>query len=208
MVREFHYLKDSSAKFWRVERAGGVLTIQYGRLGSPGRTQVKDLGSDAAAADHLVHSLSTPEQLGQVIDRGGLPYAITTTLCATLLDGVGVVCVAPVLQWFDRCKRDDGEHKRLYTLLSHIPTDEAFIALLDRLDQPHAKALTAKAMKRYPVRVLRLLPPVAVGDSAAALIAAELLPEHVSAHRRYVPAALPTLQPAARDLLITLAGPA
>jgi len=75
-------------------------------------------------------------------------------------------------------------------------------------------ALAAAARRPVTARdAHRLLPvvaglcPVAVGDTAAAPVAAELLAEHVPPHRRYVPAVLPTLRPVARDLLTTLAGP-
>ncbi|MGC4093768.1 MAG: WGR domain-containing protein [Polyangiaceae bacterium] len=52
-MRRFELSEGSSNKFWQIERQGNNLTICFGRIGTNGQTQVKSLGSDAAAqAEH------------------------------------------------------------------------------------------------------------------------------------------------------------
>lgn len=41
--------EGTSSKFWRARTEGGTLYVNYGKIGTTGQTQVKDLG-DAAAA--------------------------------------------------------------------------------------------------------------------------------------------------------------
>lgn len=43
----------SSKKFWRARVEGGTLYVNYGRIGTNGQTQVKELGSEAKARKEL-----------------------------------------------------------------------------------------------------------------------------------------------------------
>ena len=43
----------SSRKFWRARIEGGTLYVNYGRIGTNGQTQVKELGSEAKARKEL-----------------------------------------------------------------------------------------------------------------------------------------------------------
>lgn len=52
-VRMFEFTDGRAAKFWHVERAGPVVTVRFGRLGTAGQTQVKDLVTEAAAVAHV-----------------------------------------------------------------------------------------------------------------------------------------------------------
>ena len=57
MTRRFELVEGKSAKFWEVALDGGEIHVRWGRLGTDGQTQTKDLGSDAAAqkeADKLI----------------------------------------------------------------------------------------------------------------------------------------------------------
>jgi predicted DNA-binding WGR domain protein len=49
MKRRFEFVGGSSAKFWEVSVTGSQVNVSYGRLGTSGQTQTKDLGTPAAA---------------------------------------------------------------------------------------------------------------------------------------------------------------
>ncbi len=48
-MRRFELVDGSSSKFWQIEREGSKLTIQWGKIGTAGQSQVKDFPSDAKA---------------------------------------------------------------------------------------------------------------------------------------------------------------
>jgi predicted DNA-binding WGR domain protein len=55
--REFHFQEGTSQKFWAIDVTGARFTVQFGRLGTAGQTQTKQLGSDQEAqkaADKLI----------------------------------------------------------------------------------------------------------------------------------------------------------
>ncbi|MEH0936392.1 DUF4132 domain-containing protein [Micromonospora psammae] len=52
-MRRFDYVSGSAAKFWQVERSGATVTVSYGRIGSQGRTQVREFGSAEDATAHV-----------------------------------------------------------------------------------------------------------------------------------------------------------
>jgi len=62
-VRRFEFVGGTSAKFWEIGRAGAAVTVRFGRLGTDGQTQTKDLGSDAEASDHVARLIK--EKLGK-----------------------------------------------------------------------------------------------------------------------------------------------
>lgn len=45
--------EGSSSKFWRARVEGGILYVNYGKIGTNGQTQVKDLGAPEAAKKEL-----------------------------------------------------------------------------------------------------------------------------------------------------------
>ncbi|MEV7230104.1 DUF4132 domain-containing protein [Polymorphospora sp. NPDC051019] len=123
---------------------------------------------------------------------------------ATVLEAVGPAPVATYIAWFGDHMAADGE-KRLYTLLSTLPTDEAFATLLDRIDSRYAQPALTEAMVRFPVRALRLMPAAATGQTAKARLLADLLRMHVSGNPELVAATLPDLPEADRAHLAALA---
>jgi predicted DNA-binding WGR domain protein len=52
-MRRFEFVGGTSAKFWEIDQSGLKVTVRFGRLGTDGQTQSKDLGSEAEAADHV-----------------------------------------------------------------------------------------------------------------------------------------------------------
>jgi predicted DNA-binding WGR domain protein len=51
--RRFQYVAGTSSKFWQISRNGQMVFVTFGRIGTNGQTQLKDLGSDDAAEAHL-----------------------------------------------------------------------------------------------------------------------------------------------------------
>ncbi|MDI1428301.1 WGR and DUF4132 domain-containing protein [Polyangium sorediatum] len=52
-MRRFEFVEGSSKKFWQIERDGSQLSIQWGKIGTAGQSQVKDFPSDPKAqAEH------------------------------------------------------------------------------------------------------------------------------------------------------------
>jgi DNA ligase 1 len=51
-VRHFEFVEGKSSKFWEISRDGCEVTVRYGRIGSPGTTNVKTLADSAAAQRH------------------------------------------------------------------------------------------------------------------------------------------------------------
>ena len=52
MTRRFEFVEGTSAKFWEISRDGSVVTVRFGRLGTNGQTQTKDLGAESVAMEH------------------------------------------------------------------------------------------------------------------------------------------------------------
>jgi predicted DNA-binding WGR domain protein len=53
-VRRFEFVGGASAKFWEISHNDAAVTVRFGRLGTHGQTQTKYLGSETAAAFHVV----------------------------------------------------------------------------------------------------------------------------------------------------------
>jgi predicted DNA-binding WGR domain protein len=65
-MRRFEYVGGTSEKFWEVEREGTEVTVRFGRLGTNGQTQTKDLGTEAAATAHLERLVADKVKKGYV----------------------------------------------------------------------------------------------------------------------------------------------
>ncbi|HUR23080.1 MAG TPA: WGR domain-containing protein, partial [Acidimicrobiales bacterium] len=63
-MRRFEYIGGGSEKFWEIDRAGGSVTVRFGRIGTAGQTQVKDLGSDQAAGAHVAKLIAEKVKKG------------------------------------------------------------------------------------------------------------------------------------------------
>jgi uncharacterized protein (TIGR02996 family) len=62
-MRTFEFTGGGSNKFWNIAREGGLLNFQWGRLGTAGQSQIKDLGTEAAAIKE--HDKLVKEKLGK-----------------------------------------------------------------------------------------------------------------------------------------------
>lgn len=112
-----------------------------------------------------------PAALGQP-----LGFDCRRDVVATLLDGVGVDAVVPLLiEALDGpYKTTADEVRSVLDFLIALPRDKAFMALVDRLNRPEVMPALSTAARRFPVRAMRLLP--------RAPQAAELLSTHVRAN--------------------------
>ena len=112
----------------------------------------------------LVHSAaSTADHLSR-IRYGHLIWSETGVYTALLVLGPAL---APVLDAELRAKAEwSGENRRLaLSVLAALPTDEAFLMLLNRLQERYVRPALAAAMEAFPVRALRLMAPRAASDA-------------------------------------------
>ena len=69
-VRRFEFVGGGSAKFWEISSHGPEVTVRFGRLGTNGQSQTKDLGSESAAATHVAKLIDEKLAKGYVETRG------------------------------------------------------------------------------------------------------------------------------------------
>lgn len=99
--------------------------------------------------------------------------------------------------------------KQVADALAEVPADEAFLLLLGHADSKHVRPALLEAMRRYPVRALRLLTadlraPGGTGQSTTR----QLLVGHVAAHRALAEQVLPTLAVDLTEIVEPLLNPA
>ncbi|MFF8591097.1 DUF4132 domain-containing protein [Streptomyces sp. NPDC015220] len=159
------------------------------------------LSGDATLRAMLLCSLGSPAQLAHFEDGFDLGWnGCSMRLVATLAEGTGKA-FAPVLQEvLDKGYGSDWTRTYAGALLQ-LPTDDAFRILLARAEDKHVRPSLLEAMRRYPVRALRLLAAAAAGSARTASTARQLLTTHVHAHRELTAAALPGLPAEAAELV-------
>ena len=52
-VHRFEFVGAGSSKFWEISHRGPEVIVRFGRIGTNGQTQTKELGSETAAAFHV-----------------------------------------------------------------------------------------------------------------------------------------------------------
>ncbi|MFG2004080.1 DUF4132 domain-containing protein [Spirillospora sp. NPDC048911] len=132
--------------------------------------------------DRLLCSLGSPGQADRIDDGKWLDRLNWNPgLVATLVEGVGVDATVSLM-----VTSLDGRYSPelpVVEALARMPTDAAFQALVERLDDKSVVPSVRAAMARFPVRAARLLAPL-IGSSelAATLVTCQLLgdPELVS----------------------------
>src|SRR3954468_3816065 len=156
-------------------------------------------GHGLALRTMLFCSVGSAEQLAAL--RANVSFGFgqySRGVLATLIEVVGTDVTDLLAGAFNPGATWADERKVAVSVLSRLPTDEAFQLMVDHLDQKHVQPGVMEAMKRYPVRALRLLARAAAGSSPNAPIARDLLAEHVRASPDLTEAVLPTLSPEAR----------
>ncbi len=134
---------------------------------------------------------STAEHLDRAAVAGWWP-ARDPEAVATAIDGAGAALTPHLAAWLDNANVTADAQQRLLATLAQFPTDEAFTALLERLDRKYVPLATLEAARRFPRRALRLL--AADGGRAAG----DLLRVHVLADRDLTAEVLPSLPPASQ----------
>ncbi|GAA2454236.1 hypothetical protein GCM10010191_86370 [Actinomadura vinacea] len=143
----------------------------------------------------LYCSLGSTDHLALLKEPLDLGFGPWFGVVTTLVDGLGADALPVLLQQADGPNAYFGsseEYRRFFETVSVVPSDEAFAVLLSRLgDDPAVLPELVAAMERFPVRAMRLMAPVAAGDSPEAERVAELLTDHVRTHPELSAAKLP-----------------
>ncbi len=184
-------------------RRDGLLTQTIAAYLAPTRHDwVDELVTAVLAGSTLVEehrlflaSLRTVEQVEAVFEQEAYRWwATAKDVLPTLVLTVGAGIAPAVARLLDEDSGDD-RRKLLIEVLAWTPTDEAFGLLLDRADSRFVMPALVGAVKRYPVRALRML---AANGSATAK---SLLAGHVQANPDLVAAVLPDLDEGLREVV-------
>jgi hypothetical protein len=133
----------------------------------------------------VMGALGKADQLTTPFPARGLFYGqATRALLTTLADGIGADVLPFLLKEADGGYLESDDRKRIFETIALLPSDEAFQALIDRLDQKHTRAALGEAARRFPIRALRMLARAGADD---------LLRGHVGANAELVAAVLPEL---------------
>ncbi|MFB8008345.1 DUF4132 domain-containing protein [Nocardia sp. NPDC056000] len=123
-----------------------------------------DLAADgrnprSRARTMLSSCLTTEAQLDRFLEVTGPPVYSPDSQKFSMLTQVGPAAVPMILQQFDWAAGNNwtADIKTLSGMLSQVPTDAAYQALLNRIDNKHVAAALDKASARYPRRAMRLL---------------------------------------------------
>jgi hypothetical protein len=152
----------------------------------------------------LLLALSSADQLaalGDWVPRRWWEYP--SGVVPTMIDGLGPA-MAPLLIGALEQDLSVPETRTMLSALALLPSDEAFQALVDRVGRKYVEPALLGAMKRFPVRAMRLLAPATRGSSRAAGLARDLLMGHLSAAPARTAAALPDLAPDVRAAIESL----
>ncbi|WP_405749658.1 DUF4132 domain-containing protein [Streptomyces sp. NBC_00012] len=174
---------------------------------------VDDLCADPAVHAEQNHTLRAMvfSSLYSADQLALLPYRPNYTLgvatIATVAEGVGAAIAPALADSLDDNHYYSDSVKLAAGCLVELPTDEAFLGLLAHADSKHVRPSLLEAMRRYPVRAVRLLAAGAGGGSAAASLSLQLLRGHVGAHREVVSLALGDLGPEAVEIVEPLLNP-
>ncbi|MCA9616144.1 MAG: WGR domain-containing protein, partial [Myxococcales bacterium] len=63
-MRRFELVDGSASKFWEIAQEGETYTVRYGRLGTSGKTQTKDLGDVVKAAEAVAKLIAEKTKKG------------------------------------------------------------------------------------------------------------------------------------------------
>jgi hypothetical protein len=91
------------------------------------------------------------------------------------VDGVGPAVATTLLESVWRAAGSADAYRRALSVVARLPTDDAFLSLLVRLNQKYVPDAVRMAARRFPRRAARLLAEAALEDSEQGRIAAELL---------------------------------
>ncbi|MEV6999925.1 DUF4132 domain-containing protein [Streptomyces sp. NPDC093982] len=156
---------------------------------------------DPLLREMLLCSIGSPDQLGHFGSRLRLHWGgWSMAFVATLAEGTGTAFAPRLEEGLDVAYGSDRT-KILAGALVELPSDDAFGILLARVEDKHVRPHLLEAMRRYPVRALRLLGKAALGPAKYASMARQLLAAHVHTHPKLTAAVLPDLPAAVAELV-------
>ncbi|WP_051776968.1 WGR domain-containing protein [Kitasatospora phosalacinea] len=95
-MQRWELVGGGSAKFWEGGAEGAAVRVRYGRIGTEGRSQVKELADAAAAAAHLAKLVAEKERKGYLaVDGGGEDGGADPAGAAVVVPAVPAVPVEP-----------------------------------------------------------------------------------------------------------------
>ncbi|MBO2450639.1 DUF4132 domain-containing protein [Actinomadura barringtoniae] len=127
---------------------------------------------------------------------------------ATMTEGLGPALIPVLIEALDSDRGSNDHNKERAEALAVLPTDEAFEALVARVDRAYVPPVLLEAMRRFPVRALRLLSAAsaaATPTSKSGKTITELLTGHVLANAELTAAMLPNLPDEARAVVERIA---
>ncbi|MFF4345492.1 DUF4132 domain-containing protein, partial [Kitasatospora sp. NPDC001540] len=155
----------------------------------------------------LVSALGSAEQARrwEAATRGVRLYW-TRQLVATLADGVGPAA-APLVAEVLGHHGSEGDRVREYAgYVAEFPTDEAMGELVDRIASKPVRLVLLEAVRRFPVRAVRVLSAAARRGGPDAAAARQMLNGHVAVVRSRLPEILPTLDEESAAYVLGLPG--
>ncbi|MFB6817074.1 DUF4132 domain-containing protein [Streptomyces sp. NPDC056347] len=160
---------------------------------------------DRTLRSMVFSSLHSADQLALLPYRPDLTLGLETV--ATVAEGIGTAVAGPLTEALDGNHYYADSMKLAAEALAELPTDNAFRGLLAHADSKHVRPALLEAMRRYPVRAVRLLATEAGGRAASASRSLQLLKIHVGAEREVVSAALGGLAPEIVEVVEPLLNP-
>ncbi|WP_119728065.1 DUF4132 domain-containing protein [Thermomonospora amylolytica] len=153
----------------------------------------QDPPADTCGRWWLLCALGSQEQLGEWarLDR------FRPGVAETLAEGVGTAAAPLLADALDRLDLIDRDRGQVLDVLAALPGGRPFELLLERAGRWLVPGALRTAMKRFPVRTVRLLAGRADGDA----MADTLLAEHLRAHPGLGEAVLAELPPPAREVV-------
>ncbi len=154
---------------------------------------------DLTVGSMLYCSVGSGEQLDAARWAiGWFWYGTRIEFVATVIDGVGTSAACFFAEALDSWA-ETATRKLMLNALVELPSDEAFGAMLARVDQPHVQAALLEAMRRYPLRALRLLAEPVDSSAQAAAATGQLLTSDVMANLDLLEMVSPLLSETARE---------
>ena len=108
-------------------------------------------------------SVSSPKHLDAILTAQASPHWVSDSdLLAAIVDGIGVEVAGALANAFDSpggygVDEQSAVRSKILDVLVGIPTDNAFRAILERVDVKGVRPVLLDAMARYPRRAFRLL---------------------------------------------------
>ena len=142
----------------------------------------------------LFCALGTPGQIAALGPHAKFDWGQwSLDVLATVAEGVGPGIAPMLVGALDDESGGADARKLVLGALSRVPTDEAFQIMVDRVDQKLVQPAVLEAMRRFPVRALRLLAQTAAVPGKSSASAMRLLSGHLLTEADLVAAVLPGL---------------